>query len=341
MRIVDIPVPGLAGPLASTPGRLPGSARRTSHVDVVRAAPTWDSDTVVTAAARDVLTPAGGGPEVLAGASLRMESEGPGAAVAVIASDPAEPALAGVVGTPLLAGFRKAAARALPGHVEGSSLLNRLLDDAPLAFLVSGHALTLEEPPQVADAGPEGQAARRRTLKPDLCAGWQVGGALLTVLEDTGSLPHSLGPPAPELAVAGDPLSWHPRPPLPARATRRSRRIDVLPGRDGGPVRVDVHFRDSYGDLEAIERSLHEYTLVVEADPGTGVVLSASAVARALPWTECPQAAASVERLVGLALPELPDRVRREFVGITTCTHLNDTMRSLADAWALLRRTDA
>lgn len=344
MRIVEIPVPGLAGPLAATPERLPGSARRTSHVDVVRAAPTWDSDTVLTAAAREVVTPAGGPPEHVAGATLRIETRGPAAAVAGIVSDPAEAALAEVLGTPLMAGFRKAAARAVPDHAARSSLLHRLLDDAPLAFLVSGHALTLEEPPQVApeaagpgDAEADGrQEARRRSLKPDLCAGWQVGGALLTVLEETGSLPHSLGPVAPELAVASDPLSWHDRPVLPARATRRSRRLDVVPGPAGAPVRVDVHFRDSYGDLEGTERSLHEYTLAVEADPATGVVLSASAVPRALPWTECPQAAASVDRLVGLALPDLPDLVRREFTGITTCTHLNDTMRSLADAWALL-----
>jgi hypothetical protein len=38
-----------------------------------------------------------------------------------------------------------------------------------------------------------------------------------------------------------------------------------------------------------------------------------------------------------MTLPELRDRVRGEFVGISTCTHLNDTLRAIADLDALLR----
>ncbi len=37
----------------------------------------------------------------------------------------------------------------------------------------------------------------------------------------------------------------------------------------------------------------------------------------------------------GMALAELRDRVRGEFVGISTCTHLNDTLRAIADLDAL------
>ena len=333
MPIADIPVPGLAGPCADTPRRVDGSVRRTSHVDVVRRRPGWDADAVVEGVARDLVTPAAGTDPRVDVWSLRIETAGLGGPVASIRSDPAEPALHEVVGTPLMAGFRRACAGAVPRHVQAGTPLHRLLDDAPLAFLVSGHALTLEEPPPL----PTGQEpARPRTLKPDLCAGWQVGGALLTVLEETGQLPHSLGPVAPDLGRPDDPLAWHERPALPPMGTRRSRRLDVVPGEDGSPMRVDAHFRDSYADLEGVERSLHEYTVLAEVDPRTGTVLSAVAVPRALPWTECPQALGSVARLVGRQLRELPDLVRREFTGITTCTHLNDTMRSLADAWALL-----
>jgi hypothetical protein len=239
------------------------------------------------------------------------------------------------VGTPLLAGFRRAAARAVPAHDDAATPLHRLLDDAPLAYLVSGHALMLDEP-AAPTAAAGAAASRRRHPTVDLCAGWQSGGTLLSLLEENGSLPHSLGPPAPDLAVGSDPLAWHDRAAVPPRGTRRTRRLDVIPRPGGRPVHVDVHFRDSYADLEGTERSLHEYTLTAEVDPSTGVVLEATAVPRALPWTECPQAAGSVERLVGLDVRDLPALVRREFTGITTCTHLNDTMRSLADAWALL-----
>ncbi len=37
-----------------------------------------------------------------------------------------------------------------------------------------------------------------------------------------------------------------------------------------------------------------------------------------------------------MSLVDLRDRVRGEFVGTSTCTHLNDTLRSIADLDALL-----
>ena len=60
------------------------------------------------------------------------------------------------------------------------------------------------------------------------------------------------------------------------------------------------------------------------------------AAARVLPWIECPGALASVRDTVGLRLGELRRRVRNEFVGTSTCTHLNDTLRSIGDVDHLL-----
>jgi hypothetical protein len=37
-----------------------------------------------------------------------------------------------------------------------------------------------------------------------------------------------------------------------------------------------------------------------------------------------------------MPLSELRERVRGEFVGTSTCTHLNDTLRAIADLDALL-----
>jgi hypothetical protein len=51
---------------------------------------------------------------------------------------------------------------------------------------------------------------------------------------------------------------------------------------------------------------------------------------------ECPGAVASAGRLVGMRLAELRTWVRREMTGASTCTHLNDTLRSLADVSALV-----
>ena len=61
---------------------------------------------------------------------------------------------------------------------------------------------------------------------------------------------------------------------------------------------------------------------------------------RVLPYVECPSAAASAARLAGQDLDALRERVRADFVGTTTCTHLNDLLRSLEDVralWAVYR----
>jgi hypothetical protein len=60
-----------------------------------------------------------------------------------------------------------------------------------------------------------------------------------------------------------------------------------------------------------------------------------------LPWQECPGAVASAERITGMTLGELHFRVRQELFGTSTCTHLNDLLRSVADAEALLQYTKA
>ena len=56
-----------------------------------------------------------------------------------------------------------------------------------------------------------------------------------------------------------------------------------------------------------------------------------------LPWFECPEAAGSAERLVGRPLDGLRASVRAEFLGTSTCTHLNDALRALEDVPALVR----
>jgi hypothetical protein len=39
-----------------------------------------------------------------------------------------------------------------------------------------------------------------------------------------------------------------------------------------------------------------------------------------------------------MRIPELRQRIRGEFVGTSTCTHLNDTLRALGDVAALAGR---
>ena len=60
------------------------------------------------------------------------------------------------------------------------------------------------------------------------------------------------------------------------------------------------------------------------------------AEALVLPRAQCPAAVASAERIPGTTFDDLRLRVRRELVGTASCTHLNDTLRALADLGALL-----
>ncbi len=103
------------------------------------------------------------------------------------------------------------------------------------------------------------------------------------------------------------------------------------------PLTVDVHFRDSHLAADAAEDILHEYTLQATVDPTTLVVLGCEAQARTLPWPECPNALASATRIAGEPVAGLRAKVHADFRGTTTCTHLNDVLRSLAGVSALAR----
>jgi hypothetical protein len=71
------------------------------------------------------------------------------------------------------------------------------------------------------------------------------------------------------------------------------------------------------------------------------VIVESRATPRVLPWQECPGAVASAERIAGMTLSDLHFRVRQELSGTTTCTHLNDLLRSVADAEALIHLVKA
>jgi hypothetical protein len=117
---------------------------------------------------------------------------------------------------------------------------------------------------------------------------------------------------------------------------RRHRRLDVaVDPADPCVLVVDAMFRDSYTVLSGTETVLHEYDVVARVDRAGGTVLSAQALPRVLPWQECPAAAASAGRLAGTPLADLRARLRVEFAGTSTCTHLTDALRGLEDVAAL------
>jgi hypothetical protein len=162
---------------------------------------------------------------------------------------------------------------------------------------------------------------------------------MLLSIRATGRVPTPYGPPAPTIEAPDDPLSWHALAELGPHSTRRRRRLDLLAGGSAGDGRhhVDVHFRDSHrGDAGEDETVVHEYALTATLDAGAGHLVAITPAARVLPWQECPGALGSASRIEGVPLADIGPLVRRDLVGVTTCTHLNDTVRSLADLSALV-----
>jgi hypothetical protein len=114
---------------------------------------------------------------------------------------------------------------------------------------------------------------------------------------------------------------------------RRARRIDVWADADGDrPVlQVDSMFQDSSTVPGGGRVAVHEYRLEATIDPVAGVLLSATADPRVLPYLECPTAAGNVDVLVGTPVREFRAVVLERLKGVAGCTHLNDALRALAE----------
>jgi hypothetical protein len=204
--------------------------------------------------------------------------------------------------------------------------LRRLLWDLPIALMISSQALMVDHP-----AIPAPMPMLGGMPGVDQCSGWRRGGQMLTLIEESGGV---LRTELSDETVTDDHLGDPAPLPLAPMATRRRRRIRVE--RDADRIELLDHQRDSYADPDGIERALHHWIVRGEAAGLPPAVESISVEARALPWLECPAAAGSAQRLVGRPLAEIEGLVRAEFGGITTCTHLNDTLLALSSVPELL-----
>jgi hypothetical protein len=277
---------------------------------------------------RDLFTDHDGRPVVRHEAGFDTDAD-PAATLISLRTQPAYPELDALAGTSLMAGFRGALHRAAPWLADSDGPLHQLLDELPVATLISWHAIATELGGE-AFGRMRDQAANR-----DLCAGWADGATMMNEIDSKGYSDPVRCPDAPSVHT-DDPWAWHQFDALPAHGMRRLRRIDVR--RDGDDLVVDGFFRDSHADRDARETVLHEYQ--VAARVRSNLVTACDAVARTLPYGECPAALASTARVVGQPVAELREYVRAGFTGTSTCTHLNDTLRALADVPRLARLLD-
>ena len=297
-----------------------GSLRRTSTIDTHPAGP-GDSD--VDLRARDVVAGQDGFEVlgetwVLAHLAQRV--------IDVIESTPRDGRLARLLGSRVGQGFRSAVSKALPDEAQRATRLHLLLDDWVGAALVSGysgqHAAIVLGVEEKLPAGTADHMA-------GICAGFAPDASLIGYARRHDTIPSVHGPLAPPLD------GLHPVDPLRAHGMRRYRRLDLVPA-EADSACFDAHFRDSHLDGEGVETIVHEYTVSGTVDTSTRTITSVTADVRVLPWQECPGAIGSAERIRGMTLSDMRERIRGEFVGTSTCTHLNDTLRCIADLDALL-----
>jgi hypothetical protein len=320
------PLHGVHEPTRDTPARRPRSVRRTSSIDMTRSDGSFDP-VYLRGAARDLWTAADGSAHELRHVGLTATAEMVARVIRNIETDPPIEGIARLVGAPAMGGFRTAADAVAPELRERRDLLYTLIDDIPVATLISGHALSASG----ALGKLSGGGYRPLT---DQCAGFAADGPIVA-LYDSGDMPVVMGPIAPRLESQQDPEAWHQLDDLPLHGMRRRRRLDVSAS-TGSQILVDAMFRDTYVRTDAQETIVHEYTLTAAVDTETSVIADSRAVAQVLPWQECPNAMESAARITGMTLQELHFRVRNELTGTSTCTHLNDLLRSVADAIALI-----
>lgn len=325
------PGAGVQDPATGTPPRPPGSVRRTCVVDILRPDGP-DGDVHLRGSLRDLVTTDTGAAVIACEARLEVDvAYWEERRIRRIEADPPTDGLDALVGLSAAAGFRRPARSLLPDDDHLASALGQLLDDVPVAVVISGFEIRRFDREQFGASRP----IRIRPWVADACAGYVTGGTAAIDRELTGGSIVPVGPPAPDLVPGDDALSWHDVGPLGPGDMRRRRRTDVW--HSDGRLVVDAMFRDAHMGTDGVETVVHEYELAAVVDVTTGVVTAARAGDRVLPYRECSAAAASADRIVGLDLAAVADHVRSTFSGASTCTHLNDALRSLADVDVLAR----
>ncbi len=324
-----------SAPIGHSPLRRPGSIRRTMSVEV-----DWPTDDAVhgrfQGRARDVYTPVGGGDPVLVAEDAIIGHFADRRTIADVQSIPPRADVASLSGERAGSNLRTAIDRVL--HVErvSGAPLYLLLDDLAGASLVCmwgwarWHPNYLEE--QMSAGGEQFSIASMEGV----CIGFRAGSSALLHKRGEGAPNSTQVLPLPNPA---DPAGWHDFAVGGNMANfRRSRLIDIWQEEDG-LIRVESIFQDSSSLPDTdVREAIHEYRLSATADGATGTLLSLDATPGTLPHAECPAAMVNMAVVLGTPMNALRGTVLDRLKRTAGCTHLNDMIRSLAEAPVLVQK---
>lgn len=324
-----------SAPFGHSPVRRPGSVRRTMTVEV-----DWPEGDAVNGRfqgrARDIYTPLDGGGPVVISQDEIVGHFADRRAIADVASVPPRSDVASLAGERAGSNLRNAIDRILHHEKESGAPLYLLLDDLAGASLVCmwgwarWHPSYLEEQREQASAA--GESFSIASME-GVCIGFRPGSRAL--LHKPGQSPNSSHvPPLPNPA---DPLGWHDFAVHGNYANfRRARLIDIW--EEGGLIYVEALFQDSASLPDTdVREAIHEYRLSATADVATGKLLTLEAAPGTLPHAECPAAMVNIGVVLGTPMHELRETVLERLKRTAGCTHLNDMIRALAEAPALVR----
>lgn len=316
----------LPNPRGHAAARRPGSARRTSSIDV-----SWPFGRhgvkCYQGIARDVYTPPEGGVPRLESLHEMRAEIGPDRSVLSLHVTPCQVELSALIGIHRAGQLRQTLdALLVAAGIEGSPL-HLLVDDIPGVTTVADWAWS---------RWPEFNTLERKLLRKaeltemeGVCVGFRPGSSALGT---DGSYQDQRAAPVVSLVNPADPQGWHGFPPPDKVSLRRSRLIDVWLTDD---IEIEAVFQDSATTPEGGRAAVHEYSLRAVADIHTRQIKSIAATPHVLPFGECPSAVGNLSRLIGLPLATLRDEVLHLLRRTQGCTHLNDTVRALADVPAL------
>jgi hypothetical protein len=316
---------------SGTPLRRPGSARRTSSLDMV-----WP-DGIGTALhlvgrGRDLVTTRAGDSVVVDAAEMHavvdMERR-----ITAIDATPPRPGIEKLVGAQGGTYLRSAIDDALPGEREAATPLHMLLDDIAGTSLIAGFVWTRHMDPEELAArrqqAPQGFGQRKGKI---ICSGLRPGGTAQQAFAGETESAHAIRTAGP-LVTDDDALAWHEFPARPVVSMRRHRRVDVTPV--DGVLEIDSFFRDSYWEPDGTEMALHEYNVVARVDATEHTLLDVKATPRVLPFLECQWAPEHVVLLIGRPVQSFRTDVQTTLTELQACTHLNDMMRCLTEVPSL------